>query len=203
MKLHSSVYAPNPKRVRVYAAEKGIALDVVEVNIVEGEQHGDAFRAKNPMRALPVLELDDGRCFSESQAIIEYLEELNPQPPMIGRTPEERLRVRMLERICELGVMMNIGRYLWNTHPFWKARVEQVDSTAALALRHAHGALKVLDGYIDDKTFVAGDFPTVADCTLYAALDFGRRMSVPVDLSKRANVQRWLDTFGARPSAKA
>lgn len=203
MKLYDFSGAPNAKRVRVYLAEKGLEVPIVPVNIVKGEHRTDAFRSKNPMASVPVLELDDGRCFSESEAIIEYLEELNPTPSMLGETPEERLLVRQLERICEFGLLQQVARVLQSSHPFFAKRHQQHPSSVENASRALHGTLKVVDGLIGERSFIAGDRPTVADCTAFAAMEFARMMGDPVDLSKRANVERWYDAFSQRPSASA
>ena len=108
MKIYDFVGAPNPKKLRVYLVEKGLDIPFEPVNIVTGENRTPEFLKKNPLGGLPVLELDDGRHLTESLAIIEYLEELHPSPPMIGTTPLERARVRELERIVELGVLNSV-----------------------------------------------------------------------------------------------
>jgi glutathione S-transferase len=108
MKLYDFVGAPNPKRVRVYLAEKGLKVPTEQVNILSGDNRKPEFLAKNPMGGLPVLELDDGTHLPESLAIMEYFEDLNPTPPMIGTTPAERARVRSLERIAELSILDGI-----------------------------------------------------------------------------------------------
>src|SRR5216110_2732981 len=109
MRIHDFVGAPNPKKLRVYLAEKGIEIPCVPVNIVTAENRTPEFLKKNPLGGLPVLELDDGSCLTESLAIIQYLEDLHPTPPMIGTTPIERARVREVERIAELGVLFRIA----------------------------------------------------------------------------------------------
>lgn len=203
MKIHTFVGAPNPKRLHIYLAEKGIDVERVDVNILAGETRGEAFRAKNPMGGLPVLQLDDGSFVSESLAIIEYFEELVPEPPMIGTTPLQRLRVRELERIAEIGVLLRVAQILQNSHPFFAARITQSKDAAEQGTKMLHGTLKVLDAMIGDRPFVAGERPTIADCTLFAALWFGHAMGAPVDLSKRPNLARWNESFRQRPSAKA
>src|SRR5204862_1451009 len=125
MKIYDFVGAPNPKKLRVYLAEKGLQIPCVPVNIVTGENRSPEFLKKNPLGGLPVLELDDGSHLTESLAIIQYLEELNPNPPMIGTTPLERARVRELERICELGVFPSVGPVFQNTHAFFAGRLKQ------------------------------------------------------------------------------
>lgn len=203
MKIYDFTGAPNPKRLRVYVAEKGLDVTYEQVNILVGENRTDEFRQKNPMTGLPVLELDDGRRFSESKAIMEYLEELHPEPVMIGATPIERLRVRELERICEIGVMLNVARVVQNTSPFFAKRFEQTEAGANAGRKRLMGTLKVLDGMIGDHPFVAGDNVTIADCTLFASLGFANMMEVGLDLSRRPNVQRWYRAFKERPSASA
>jgi glutathione S-transferase len=203
MKIYDFTHAPNPKKLRVYLAEKGIEVERVEVNILTGETRDDAFRAKNPMLGLPVLELDDGRTFAESLAIMEYFEELHPEPCMIGATAEERLRVRGLERTIELGVMLRVVDVVWHTHPFFKHRVTQAPAMEENGLRMLHGTLKVIDAQMGAQPFVAGARPTIADCTLYSALWFAEMMGVTVDLAKRPNVSRWRAAFADRPSARA
>ena len=104
MKLYHYQFAPNPRKVRIYIAEKGFPIDYEEVDLAKGENRTPEFLAKNPMGSLPVLELDDGNYLTESLAIIEYLEELHPDPPMIGTTPLERARTHELERLAEMSV---------------------------------------------------------------------------------------------------
>lgn len=202
MKVYDFVGAPNPKKLRVYLAEKGLAIPTEQVNIVSGDNRKPEFLKKNPSAGLPVLELDDGTHLPESLAIIEYLEELHPDPPMIGRSALERARVRSLERIAELGVLSRIATIFQNTHPFMAGRVKQSADAADNARNMLAGALKVLDAEIGRRPFVAGERPTIADCTLLAALEFGEFAGVPLDPA-HANVTRWYAAFKERPSAQA
>jgi glutathione S-transferase len=202
MKVYDFVGAPNPKKLRVYLAEKGLSLPMEQVNIVSGDNRKPEFLQKNPSAGLPVLELDDGTHLPESLAIIEYLEELHPDPPMIGRSALERARVRSLERIAELGVLSRIAAIFQNTHPFMAGRIKQSADAADNARNMLAGALKVLDAEIGRRPFVAGERPTIADCTLLAALEFGEFAGVPLDPA-HANVTRWYAAFKERPSAQA
>ncbi len=202
MKLHEFPGAPNPKKVRVYLAEKGIAVDSVPVNIVAGENRQPEFLKKNPMGGLPVLELDDGTYLPESLAIIEYFEELHPNPPMIGTTPLERARVRALERLCELSVLGRIAVVFQNTHPLFAGRLKQSADAAESARGALATNLKILDAKIGDNAFVAGAKPTIADCTLLAALQFAEFGQIAIDPDLK-NVQRWYASFKQRPSAAA
>ena len=202
MKLYDFVGAPNPKRVRVYLAEKGISVPTQQVNILSGENRTPEFLAKNPMGGLPVLELDDGTYLPESLAIMEYLEDLNPTPPMIGSTPAERGRVRALERIAELSILGRVAAIFQNTHPFFAARVKQSPDAADTARNMLKNASRVLDGLIGKGAFVAGAKPSIADCTLVAAFNFAEFAGVPMD-PECTNLQRWWSNFKERPSAQA
>jgi len=202
MKLHDFVGAPNPKKVRVYLAEKGIQIPIEPVDIISGKNRTPEFLKKNPLGGLPVLELDDGSYLSESLAIIEYLEELNPNPPMIGTSPLERARVRRLERISEIGVLNNVATIFQNTSPFFAARVKQSADAADSARSRLTANLKVLNDEIGNRKFVAGDKPTIADCTLLAGLNFADFAGLPID-PQFANVTRWYEAFKQRPSAAA
>ncbi|HUI25511.1 MAG TPA: glutathione S-transferase family protein [Candidatus Kryptonia bacterium] len=202
MKLYDFVGAPNPKKTRVYLAEKGIKIPTEPVDIISGKNRTPEFLKKNPLGGLPVLELDDGSLLTESLAIIEYFEELHPNPPMIGSNPLERARARRLERIAEIGVLNNVGTIFQNTSPFFAGRVKQSADAAESARSRLAANLKVLDAEIGTKPFVAGQRPTIADCTLFAALEFGEFAGVPVDPEYK-NIVRWHAAFKQRPSAAA
>ena len=202
MKIYDFAGAPNPKKLRVYLAEKGIKIPFEEVSLITGDNRKPEYLKKNPMGGVPVLELDDGSILSESLAIIEYLEELNPSPPMVGSTPIERARVRELERILELGVMASVGTIFQNTHPFMAGRLKQSVDAAENARVRLGNVLKIVDDKIGSKKFAAGDKPTIADCTLFASIEFANFSQVPIDPSYK-NIHRWYETFKQRPSASA
>jgi glutathione S-transferase len=203
MKLYDFMGAPNPRKVRVYLAEKGIDVPTEQVDIMTGQNRTPEFLAKkNPLGGLPVLELDDGTCLTESLAIIEYLEELHPSPPLLGSSPLERARVREAERICEIGVLSNIGTIFQNTHPFFAGRITQVPQAAENARVRLNNALRVVDARLAKTPFVAGNKPTIADCTLLAALDFASFGGIEIDPSLE-HIKRWHGEFKQRPSASA
>src|SRR5438552_2046357 len=202
MKVYDFVGAPNPKKLRVYLAEKGLRIPFEPVNIVTGDNRKPEFLKKNPMGGLPVLELDDGSCLSESLAIMEYLEELHPTPPMLGTTPRERARVRELERIAEIGILSAVGQYFQNTHPFMASRFKQSPEAAENAKARLGANLKVLHAAIGAQPFVAGERATIADCTPLAALEFAEFSQAPIDPACK-NVARWYRAFKERPSAAA
>jgi len=202
VKIHDFPFAPNPRKLRTYLVEKGLEIPFVIVYLVNGEHQSEEFLAKNPFGKLPLLELDDGSYLSESLAIIEYLEELHPDPPMIGTTPIERARTRRLERIAETGVLNKVAQFVHNTKsPLGKPPNSEV---ANQALDEMLTPLAVLDAELAAHAFVAGDTPTIADCTLFAACEFARfaDLDVPAIGPGFPQVRRWHDEFAKRPSAE-
>jgi glutathione S-transferase len=198
MKLYYFPVAPNPTKVRVYLAEKGIEVEQVRVDLPKGEQKSPEHLARDPFGKLPVLELDDGTHLTESLAIIELFEELYPEPPMIGTDPVERARVRSLERIADVGVLMTVARIIHATRsPLGLPPVPEIAEEARGRLPKA---LEVLDARIGARPFLAGARPTIADCTLWAAFGFARFGQVEIDPRYR-NLARWSEQFGKRPSA--
>ncbi len=206
MKLYAFPVAPNPTKVRLYLAEKeagGAQIELAEVlvNLRKGEQKTPEHLSRNPLGRIPVLELDDGTQLIESLAIIEYLEERYPVPPMIGSDAPERARVRALERIADLGVLIPVARIVHTTNsPLGLPPVPEVAAHFRALLPQALGFLDERLG--DGCPFVAGRRPTVADCTLQAALQFARFGKVGIDPAF-ANLARWDRAFRERPSAQA
>ena len=199
MKLYYFPVAPNPTRVLVYVREKGISIDMELVNLREGEQNSPEHLARNPQGALPVLELDDGEFITESLPIIEYLEELHPQPVMIGVTPEERARTRSFERQVEVGILTPMARYVHATNsPLGRPPSPEV---AAAEWARLLKALPWVDQQIGDAPFAAGDRPTVVDCTLFAGMRFGEVFGATIP-TEYANIHRWRRAFGERPSTQ-
>jgi glutathione S-transferase len=194
--------APNPQKVRIYAAEKGIPIDYVRVDVMGHQLRTPEMLAKNPLAVVPFLELDDGTVIRESLAIIEYLEELHPEPPMLGRSPLERARVRELDRLAELGLMIELAHYAHNVSPFFADKGPQSPEAAAMAVNVWRKNLAVMDREIGGRPFVAGDRPSVADCTLFATLAFADYVGLK-DADGFANIARWRAGFAARPSATA
>ncbi len=201
MKLYDFPFAPNPRRLRIYLAEKGIEVPRVAVNLLAGEQRSAEFLAKNPHGSLPVLELDDGTLLTESEAIIEYFEELHPEPPMLGRTPLERAQTRRLERLVEIGVLFRVARYFHATLAVLPG-TEKNSALAAWAKGDLPRTLDLLEREVAGRAFLAGERVTVADCTLFAAWEMARRAEL--DLGEgRPKLTRWYARFSARPSAAA
>lgn len=206
MKLYIFQVAPNPTKVRLYLAEKiagGAVIDIpqVSVNLPKGEQRAPAHLARNPLGRLPVLELNDGSCLTESLAIIEYLEECFPQPPLIGRSPLERAHVRELERIADLGVLLPVGRIIHATRsPIGLPPNPEIAAHFRTILPEG---LRLLDTRLaDGRPFVAGERLSIADCTLAAALQFARFGKVEIEPTF-AHLLRWDARYRERAAAKA
>ncbi len=205
MKLYVFPVAPNPTRLRLYLAEKregGARFDIEEVmvNLPEGEQRSAEHLERNPLAKLPVLETDDGAYLTESLAIIEYLEELVPDPPMVGTTPLARARTRELERIIEIGILRSIAEIVHATDS--PLGLPPDPRVAGLFRERLPVNLAVVEDRLrDGRPLLMGDSPSIADCTLAAALQFGRFKQVEIDRSFE-NILRWDRAFRERVSAK-
>ncbi len=203
LKLYNSNFAPNPRRVRIFLAEKGLSIPRVEVDLGKLEHKTAEFSALNPFQTIPVLELDDGTKISESIAICRYVEELHPQPNLFGATPLERATVEMWQRRVELHLMLPIAQVMRHSHPHM-AQMEdpQIPDWAAANRPRALRNMLIFDGVLSDRLFIAGDRFTVADITGLVALDFTRpaRIAIPAELG---NLNRWFAELKARPSAAA
>ena len=200
MKIHDFPFAPNPRKLRIYLGEKGLEIPFVMVNLIEGEQKSERFLAMNPMGNTPVLELDDGSYLAESLTIIEYLEEIEPEPTMWGASPIERARARRLERIADLAVLGRVSRYVHAVRSPLPT-MEPDPGQAEKMLEELPEPLGVLDAELTGREFLAGDRPTVGDCTLFAACEFGRFRELEIEKGFPA-IERWYEAFQERPSTQ-
>ena len=202
MKLYDGAMAPNPRRVRIFLAEKGISVPIVQVDIGKADNRKPEFLAKNPLGGLPVLELDDGRYLAESVAICRYFEERQPKPPLMGVDATDRAFVEMWQRRMESEILNRTTGAFQNTHDFFKGRIPQVPEFGEVCRKHALARLAWLDGELASREFVAGDRYTIADITALCGIDFGRVSGIRIDPALK-NLQRWHEAVSARPSAKA
>jgi glutathione S-transferase len=205
MKLYTSSRAPNPRRVLMFMAEKGISdIRLIPVDIGKAEHRDEAFTALNPMAQVPVLELPDGRTLAETRAICTYLEGLYPNPNLMGEGFEERAFIEMMDRRCELQLFLRIANVIRHTHP-GLAVLEQPqfpDFGAAQGAKVRETA-HWLDGVLADRDFVAGERFTIADITAFCALEFARGlMKFRPGEEGYVNLQRWRDRIAQRPSAQ-
>jgi glutathione S-transferase len=204
LKLYDFPAAANCQRVTLYLAEKGLQIPRVHVDIHSLQHKSTEFLRKNPAGKIPVLETDDGAFIAESAAIVEYLEELFPQPAMIGATALERARVRGLERIASEAFGL-LGTYAAHTHPYFATRPGRpvVQSTDIGSDSHdrAMPLLRLLNDQLAEHSFLASDEPTVADCTLFAGLRFALRFGF-TELPELTRLHAWFERFSSRPSAR-
>ncbi len=203
MKLYNSNLAPNPRRVRIFLAEKGVSIPRVEVDLAKLDHKQPEFTALNPFQTIPVLELDDGTRIAESIAICRYIESLWPEPNLFGLTPLEQAMIEMWQRQLELRLLLPIAQVLRHSHPRM-AEMEnpQVPDWAAVNRPRALKAMAIVDEALSDRPFIAGDRFTIADVTGLVALDFAKpaRIAIPPELVR---LNRWHAALKARPSAAA
>jgi glutathione S-transferase len=203
MKLYDSQVAPNPRRVRIFLAEKGIEVPTEQVDLATLEHKSAEFTAINPMQRIPVLVLDDGTVITESIAICRYFEGLRPEPALFGRGAKEAALVEMWNRRMEFDLLGPVSNVFRHQHPAMREMQKpQVPEWAEVNKPRVAEMLTLLDAELQDRLYMAGDSLTVADITALVAIDFLRpaRLQVPGDL---ANVRRWHAQLSARPSAKA
>ena len=203
MKLHNSM-GPNPQVVRMFAAEVGAALELIDVDIMAAENRKEPYLSKNPGGQLPCLELDDGRTLAEVTAICEYLDELQGHTNWIGTTPEARANTRMWTRRVDLGIcepLANGFRYSEGL-PIFKDRMITLPEAAEGLKSIARDKLAWLDGQMAGREYIAGDEPTLADILLFCFLAFGKNVGQPYDESL-PNLHPWFQRMAARASAAA
>lgn len=202
MKLHDLKAGTNPRRLRIFLAEKGISVPTVQIDMMAGENRQPEYLARNPLGTMPMLELDDGTCLTESVAICRYFEALQPEPPMFGTTALERAQVDMWNRRLELELQMPIQHAFVHLSPFWKGRRTQVEAYGEVARARALEVMTWLDKEIGTRPFFVGDRYTVADITGQCALLLGKNTGtlVPPELT---NLTRWFAEVSARPTARA
>ncbi len=202
MKLYDSSTAPNPRRVRIFLAEKGIDIPTEQVDIGKRMNLEPDFLAKNPLGKVPVLELDDGTYLSETVAICRYLEGTHPTPPLMGVDPSDAAVVEMWQRRMEFEVANPIMQCFQNTHDYFKGRITQVPDYGEVCRATALERLAWIDQVLDEREFVAGERYSIADITLLVGIDFGRvvRLRIPPE---HKNLTRWHEAVSSRPSAQA
>ena len=203
MKLYDGGRAPNPRRTRIFLAEKGIKLPLEPIDLGAMQHRSAAYTAVNPIQRVPALELDDGTVITESIAICRYFEELQPDPPLFGRGALEIARIEMWNRRLELHFLFPVSHVFRNSHPAMKEmEVPQVPAWAEANKPRVLEFVALLDRELVDRPVVAGDKFTVADITGMVAVDFMKpaKLAVPDELK---NLKRWHAEVSARPSAAA
>jgi len=203
MKLYDGGRAPNPRRVSVFLAEKGIEVEKMPVDMGQMGHKSAEVTKLNPLQRLPVLVLDDGTVLTESVAICRYFEELHPQPPLLGTDARDKAIVEMWNRRMEFNYLAPVAAAFRHTHPAMKEwEVPQLAEWGEINRPRAIAFLELLDTELANREFIAGDRYTIADITGMIAFDFMKpaRIDRPEHLK---NVMRWYTTVSSRPSAKA
>jgi glutathione S-transferase len=203
MKFYNSI-GPNPRVVRMFMAEKGIDIPREEVDLLKGDNRRQPYLQKNSAGQMPALELDNGHCVTEITAICEYLEDIHPNPPLVGANPEQKAEARKWTRRIDLNIcepMANGFRFSQGLQLF-KDRIVTVPEAADGLKRIAQDRLKWLDGEMAGKEFVCGKRFTLADIMLYVFLDFGNTVGQPLN-PEFANIKAWFKRVAERPSTKA
>jgi glutathione S-transferase len=209
MHLYDFEGAPNPRRARIFIAEKGIEIPTTQVDIRGGEQFSESFRAVNPRCMVPVLETDDGERITECMAICAYLEELYPEPPLFGRSAVERAKATMWDHIVEIEGLLALAEALRNTGEFFENRaLPGPEDTAQVPALVTRGKLRGqqffdrVDRKLQETAFIAGNEFSVADITLLVTTDVAKWVDVDA-LGGRAALSDWYARVLSRPSAAA
>lgn len=203
MLLYDTPRAPNPKRVRMFLAEKGVPVPRREINLMALEHKSDEYARINPLHSVPALVLDDGAVLTETVSICRYIESLYPEPALLGRDGREAAFVDMWQRRMEFELFQPIAHAFRHSHPRLAVLEQpQFPDFARAQGARALAAMRWLDGELADRPHVAGDAFTIADITAFVALELAplARLAVPEDLTHLA---RWRSQVAARPSAAA
>jgi glutathione S-transferase len=209
MKLYDFALAPNPRRVRMFLTEKSVEIPVIQVNTREREQFEESFMAVNPLSMVPVLELDDGTCIAESVAICRYIEELHPEPPLMGTDAKDKAIVEMWNRRVEFMGYAPTAEVVRNALPMFEDRglsgvpggVPQIPALVERGKQSLGRFFALLDRQLADNPFVAGEAFTIADISAFVTIEFAKRAEVEIPGRGAENVVRWHTEIASRPSA--
>lgn len=203
MKLYDGGRAPNPRRIRIFLAEKGLDIPLVSVDMAAMGHKSAEITALNPLQRLPILELDDGTILTESVAISRYFEELHPHPPLFGRGAAGKAQVEMWNRRVELYLLASITAAFRHTHPAmieWE--IPQVATWGEVNRPKAVGYMKIMDDQLAANEFIAGSDYSIADITLLVAMDFLKPAKIQIP-EEFVHLKRWYSAMASRPSSKA
>ena len=203
MKLYDSKLAPNARRVRIFLAEKGMSVPMVDMDLARLDQKTTAFSVLNPFQTVPALELDDGEVIAESVAICRYFEEMHPDPSLFGRTAVEKAQVDMWVRRVEFVLMQPVGNYWRHAHPRTAALIHQYKDFGESNREAYANAQRWLDGELaDGRPFIAGGEISMADICALSTVDFAHWIGLDID-ADRPHLSAWHERVSARPSASA
>lgn len=203
MKIYEMKRAPNPRRVRMFMAEKGILdkAEFVELDLSQGENLTPDFAAKNPMKKVPVLELDDGTCISETMAICRYFEEIHPEHPLLGRDALEKAKVEQWLRWLEFFFFMPTGMCFQHTSGVFKDRMNPIPEWGEECRKGVEKFFHFLDKHLEGREYIVSDTFTAADINALCTIDFNKVNKIGIQ-PEQTNLQAWYDRVASRESAK-
>ena len=202
MILHDLTAGMHPRRVRIFLAEKGVSIERREIDAAAGANATPEFIRLNPLGKLPVLELDDGSVIAESLAICRYLEVLHPNPPLMGRTPQETAHIEMWTLRIDHELSQPIALAFVHSSDFYRGRVEQVPEVATWSRARALQTMAWLDGELAERSHIAGDDYTLADIIAQCAFVLGKAVGLRIS-PEMTHLSRWFMQVSARPTARA
>ncbi len=202
MKLYDFTLAPSPRRVRIFLAEKGIAIPMVQVDIMANANRTPEFYRKNLSGSLPILEFDDGSCISESVAICRYFEAIQPEPPLFGVGAVERATIEMWNRRVELEIFAPVGHVWSHLSEIATGRGWRIAKFGEIQKRAAIDRIAWLDRELATRKYLAGDRFSIADITTLCMIDFARTVGIKIQ-PDQVNLARWYRLVSSRPSASA
>jgi glutathione S-transferase len=203
MKIYESATAPNARRVRIFLHEKNILnIDYIQMDIQSGDNLTEAFKQKNPLAKIPILELDDGTVISESVAICRYFEETNPENPLLGSSAIDKAIIEQWQRRMELSLLMPTGMCFQHSTGYFKDRMNVIPDWGKECGNNVKKFLVFLDAHLATSKYIAGDSFSIADITALISIDFNRVNNIKME-DDQINLKRWYETVSSRPSAKA
>jgi glutathione S-transferase len=197
--LYTQPRAPNPRRLDIFLAEKGIEIPRIELNLLAGEHKAEDYVARVGAPQVPALELSDGRVLTETPAICRYLEALYPEPNMLGRDVMEAAEIEMWQRLVEFRLFLTVATCFRHTNPHLAVLEDQCPDWGEVNRRRLHARLAELDGRLAGRAWIAADRPTIADITAVVAVDFLRVIKFPLP-EEYAGLRAWHARMHARPS---
>jgi len=202
MKIYETALAPNPRRVRIFLAEKNIPMEYVEVDIAAGENLQDDYKKKNITTKVPTLELDDGTCIGESVAICRYFEELYPENPLMGETPLEKAQIESWQRRVELHLLFPVAMCFQHLTGYFKDRMKPRKEWGQDNVKLTMDFLATLNDRLAESTYIAGEDFSIADITALCTLDFARVVKI-YPQKEHSHLIRWYELVKSRPSVSA
>jgi len=205
MRFYDCETAPSPRRVRIFLAEKGLDVETVQVDLRSGQHLTPEFRALNPHCTVPVLELYDGTCLTDSNSICLYIDESHPEPPLMGHQPKEKAVIAGWNWHCEMNGFMAASEAFRNAAKGLKGRAlvgpdnyDQIPELAERGRKRVENFMAEMDRRLADNEFIAGERFSIADITTVCTIDFAGWIKMPIPDSAE-NLKRWHEAVSARP----